>query len=50
MRTSIEAKELGSFLRCFSPSGLPRRNWSDSQETCEELVDEAWSAILYAAN
>jgi hypothetical protein len=22
----------------------------DSEETCEELVDEAWSTILYEAN
>jgi hypothetical protein len=50
MTTSIGAKETGSFLRCFGPLGFSCGNWLDSEETCQELVDEAWSAILYAAN
>jgi hypothetical protein len=53
MRTSTGAngaKETGSYLRRFGPSGVSRGNWPDSKESCDKLVDEAWSTILYAAN
>jgi hypothetical protein len=53
MRTSTGAngaKETGSYLRRFGPSGFSHGNWPDSKESCDKLVDEAWSTILYAAN
>jgi hypothetical protein len=50
MQTSNGAKETSSFLRRFGRLGFSHGNWLDSKETCEKMVDEAWSTILYAAN
>jgi hypothetical protein len=48
LRACAKAIKADSFLRRFDSSKFPSGNWSYSKKAREELVEYAWSAILYA--